>query len=108
MHGVHEVAGSSPVVPTTLFTMHDLEKTITGILERNRRVEADKAWERSFTRRFSIALMTYVIAAILLWWLGSSVFYWQAIVPAVGYILSTLSLPWIKDWWISRSSGWNT
>lgn len=80
--------------------MHDVEKIVEGIVERNRRVEAEKAWEVSIFRRMTIAVITYIIACVLLWSLGSSQFLLQAFVPAVGYVLSTLSLPWIKSWWM--------
>ncbi len=80
--------------------MHDVEKIVEGIVERNRRVEAEKAWEVSVFRRMTIAVITYIIACILLWSLGSTQFFLQALVPAIGYVLSTLSLPWIKRWWM--------
>ena len=37
----------------------DLEKEIKEIKERNKRVETDKAWETSWTRKICIALLTY-------------------------------------------------
>lgn len=80
---------------------HD-DHTIQSILDRNKRVEAEKAWEVSKTRRAAIALITYLIACLLLWWLGSDQFFLQSLVPVAGYLLSTLSLPWIKRRWIRR------
>ncbi|MBI3115265.1 MAG: hypothetical protein HYZ09_02105, partial [Candidatus Kerfeldbacteria bacterium] len=69
------------------------------------RVEADKAWEVSWTRRLVIAAMTYVIAVIWLYMIDNSAPYLNGFVPAAGYILSTLSLPAIKRWWVrSRKS----
>ncbi|MDD5623889.1 MAG: hypothetical protein PHI23_04240 [Candidatus Peribacteraceae bacterium] len=80
--------------------MENLESQIAAILERNKRVEADKAWETSWTRRLLITALTYVIATLFLW-LIDNVYYWlNAGVPALGYLLSTLSLPWARDWWI--------
>jgi len=72
-----------------------------AIKERNRRVEADKAWELSWTRRLFIAVVIYIIAG---WWLGiiNNNYPWlNAFVPALGYLLSTLSLPFIKKWWLN-------
>ena len=40
----------------------EIEKEIETIKERNSRVELDKAWEVSWTRRLFIAISTYVIA----------------------------------------------
>ena len=42
--------------------MNSLERRIQAIEERNKRVEADKAWETSLTRRVSIAVITYFFA----------------------------------------------
>lgn len=38
-----------------------LEKRITAIEVRNKRVELDKAWEISIVRRLSITMLTYVV-----------------------------------------------
>ena len=44
--------------------MKDLEKEIKEIKQRNKRVELDKKWETSLTRRLCICLLTYVIVVI--------------------------------------------
>jgi hypothetical protein len=80
----------------------NLEKEIEKIQERNRRVGLDKAWETSFTRRGFIALVTYIIASMWLIISDDGVPWLKAIVPAGGYILSTLSLPLVKKWWCER------
>ncbi len=41
--------------------MQNLESRLSAIESRNARVENDKAWETSLTRKISILLMTYVI-----------------------------------------------
>ena len=82
----------------------EIEKQLKVIQERNARVEADKAWETSAFRRITIALVTYVIASIVLYTIGVSNFYLSAIIPTIGYLLSTLSLPFIKKWWITKHS----
>src|SRR3989344_3930058 len=43
----------------------DLEKEIREIKQRNLRVEADKAWEVSWTRIFFISISTYIIGEFL-------------------------------------------
>ncbi len=70
--------------------------------ERNLRVEAGKAWEVSFARRIFIALSSYIIAGIWLMIINDSLPWLKAFVPALGYMLSTLSLPFVKNWWIKR------
>jgi hypothetical protein len=39
---------------------------IQRIKERNRKVEMDKAWEVSWTRRIFILAMTYIVASVWL------------------------------------------
>ncbi|OGE82581.1 MAG: hypothetical protein A2846_00445 [Candidatus Doudnabacteria bacterium RIFCSPHIGHO2_01_FULL_49_9] len=80
-------------------TQDEIEKSITEIMERNRRVEIDKAWEISWTRRLFITAATYAVAGIWLVLIDESSPWLKALVPAAGYILSTLSLPFIKNWW---------
>jgi hypothetical protein len=82
--------------------MENSDHTIQHILERNKRVEADKAWEVSWTRRLFIAGVTYITACIFLYVINSPNFAANAVVPAIGYLLSTLSLPWLKKWWLSN------
>ncbi len=76
--------------------------TTETIEERNRRVELDKAWETSKTRRFCIATVTYVIASLFMWRIDVPDPLINALVPTGGYLLSTLSLPFIKTWWVQR------
>lgn len=78
----------------------DFEKEINEIKERNKRVEKDKAWETSFTRRICIMILTYLVVIsysfiikkydnILL----------SSLVPVIGFTLSTLSLKLIRKIW---------
>ncbi|OGZ05565.1 MAG: hypothetical protein A3C93_05285 [Candidatus Lloydbacteria bacterium RIFCSPHIGHO2_02_FULL_54_17] len=80
----------------------DVEKEITQIRERNNRVELDKAWEVSFTRRIFISIATYVVAHVWLLLINESSPWLKAFIPTGGYILSTLSLPFVKKWWIEK------
>lgn len=72
------------------------------IVERNRRVEADKAWETSFTRRGIIAFVTYVVVGFYLTLLDVEYAWLHALVPPMAYVLSTLSLGLIKKIWIEK------
>ena len=73
-----------------------------AIAQRNARVEADKAWETSWARRFLIAALTYIILLIYLPMLGHEKSYLHATVPVIGYLLSTVSIPFIKNWWLEN------
>ena len=45
-------------------SLNELAKELEDIRERNERVESDKAWETSRTRKFIIALFTYLAIAL--------------------------------------------
>ncbi|MFA6023231.1 MAG: hypothetical protein WC781_04030 [Candidatus Pacearchaeota archaeon] len=78
-----------------------MKEEIKNIKERNKRVETDKAWETSKTRRIIIAIMTYIVIVIFLWSINAPNPWLNAIVPTVGFILSTLTLPFFKQFWIN-------
>jgi hypothetical protein len=78
------------------------DDVLREIQVRNARVEADKAWETSWIRRLSIVLMTYVIAGVYMKSAGFANPFLGAFVPSGGYLLSTLSLPFIKNFWIKN------
>lgn len=82
--------------------MNNTQEKIESIEQRNRRVELDKAWETSFVRRGFIACVTYAIAVWFMWSIGVGDAYLNALVPTGGYVLSTLSLPFLKQWWIKN------
>lgn len=76
------------------------ETDLEAIKERNARVEADKAWETSWTRRLFIAIVTYVLAVFYMHTAGLGNAFLGAFVPAGGYLLSTVSLPFAKAFWL--------
>ena len=80
----------------------DIEKEIAEIKERNRRVEIDKAWETSWTRRLFISVVIYIVAGIWLAMIYDTHAWLKALIPAVAYVFSTLSLPFIKAWWQTK------
>lgn len=79
--------------------MNDLEKRVAAIEARNKKVEQDKAWEVSWTRRISIAVLTYAVIVAYLFVINNSNPWINAAVPVVGFILSTLALSWVKALW---------
>lgn len=82
--------------------IEQLEVEIEKIKARNQKVQADKAWEKSVFRLFSIALSTYIIASVILYFIHVPNFYLSALIPVIGYLLSVQSLPFIKEWWIKK------
>ena len=80
-------------------TIQDLEKEIQLLKERNKRVEIDKRWETSFTRRFLLIVFTYLSIGIYLNVINIPNPWTNAIVPALAFLLSTLTLPFFKNIW---------
>ena len=82
--------------------LEDIEKRIKKTEERNKRVELNKEWEISWTRRIIIAIMTYliIVSFFLVNNLPNPLV--NAIVPTLGFILSTLSLTIFKEIWIKK------
>jgi hypothetical protein len=79
--------------------MPDLQQQIDEIKQRNARVEADKGWETSWVRRGFITLVTYIFAVLWLYIIKNDRPWLNALVPAIGYLLSTISLASVKMWW---------
>lgn len=82
--------------------MKDIEKRLRALEARNKRVEADKAWETSWTRRITIALLTYLVVCSYLALVIHINPWLNDLVPVVGYLLSTLTLSAIKQMWSKR------
>ncbi len=80
----------------------EIKKELNLIKQRNRKVEADKAWETSAIRKITIAAMTYFIVVLFLWIINAPYPWLSAFVPTIGFYLSTLVLPPIKKYWIKR------
>ncbi|OGF74312.1 hypothetical protein A3J56_02340 [Candidatus Giovannonibacteria bacterium RIFCSPHIGHO2_02_FULL_46_20] len=83
--------------------MENLEQKIKKIEERNERVEADKAWEVSWTRRILLTIFTYLAIGVYMWAIDMIRPWLNAVVPAVAFTLSTLTMPFFKKIWIKRN-----
>lgn len=77
----------------------NLEERVAKIEARNKKVEADKAWETSWTRKGLIALFTYLAISLYMKFVLGIDPWINAIVPTVGFLLSTLTLSWFKELW---------
>lgn len=85
--------------------MENLEQEINKIKERNKRVELDKKWETSGTRKICIAILTYIVVLIYSYSISKiSNIYLSSIVPVIGFGLSTLSLKGIRKIWEKKSN----
>ncbi len=78
----------------------DFEKEITEIKERNKRVEKDKAWETSWTRRICIMILTYIVVVIYSYVISKfNNIFLSSLVPVIGFTLSTLSIKLVRKIW---------
>ncbi|HSX34705.1 MAG TPA: hypothetical protein VLF62_03630 [Candidatus Saccharimonadales bacterium] len=80
----------------------DMLARIEKIEERNKRVEVDKKWEGSWTRKLVIMFLTYIVVVTYLFVIGNDSPWINAIVPPFGFLLSTLAVGRLRVWWQSR------
>lgn len=80
--------------------MEELKKEIEQIKIRNTKVELDKKWETSFTRRICICILTYIVVIIYSYLINKiSNIFLSSLVPVIGFTLSTLSLKFVRNIW---------
>lgn len=78
----------------------ELENEITKIKERNKRVELDKEWETSWTRKICICILTYIVVVIYSNLINKISNIWlSSLVPVIGFALSTVSLKVVRNIW---------
>ena len=80
--------------------MSDVKKRLNAIEQRNKKVELDKAWETSLSRKIIIAVLTYSMIVLFFFVAQFPKPFINSIVPTTGFVLSTLSLPVFKRLWI--------
>lgn len=80
----------------------ELQQELQKIHERNKRVEANKAWETSWTRKVVLFVVTYFVIALTLTTIHNPQPWINAFIPAIGFFLSTLTLPFIKNYWLKH------
>ncbi len=82
-----------------MMTLAQLEQEVRAIKSRNAKVERDKRWETSATRKILLTVFTYLAIAIYLRAISVDRPWVNAIVPAIGFFLSTLTLPLFRALW---------
>lgn len=83
--------------------MEELDKRVNKIEQRNCKVELDKAWKTSWTRKICIAILTYIVVVIYSFLVKEFNEVWlTSIVPVIGFLLSTLSLNIVRGVWEKR------
>lgn len=85
--------------------MENVGQRLKKIEERNQKVETDKAWETSWTRIILLAVFTYLAIGVYMWAIDISRPWLNAVVPAVAFMFSTLTMPVFKKLWMELASG---
>ena len=81
-----------------------LGNKIKQIEERNHRVEGDKLWETCWLRKMLILIFTFVFASAYLFVANTTNPFLGAIVPCVGFLLSTITIKPIKKWYLEKKN----
>lgn len=80
--------------------IEELKKEIENIKLRNKRVELDKKWETSWTRKICIMILTYIVVIIYSYVIKAfDNIFLSSLVPVIGFTLSTLSLKLVRKIW---------
>ena len=81
----------------------DIEQEIKEIKKRNKRVELDKKWETSITRKVAICILTYIVVVLFAIFINKEGnMFLNSLIPVMGFFLSTQSLEIIKKIWIKH------
>lgn len=84
--------------------MKELEQRIAKIEKRNKRVETDKAWETSWTRRICIMVLTYLVVVAYSYIIREcDNILLSSLVPVLGFLLSTLSAKAVRRLWEKKN-----
>lgn len=83
-------------------SLEKLQTEINKIKVRNKRVEKDKEWETSWFRKILIMILTYIVVVVFFFFAKLPKPFINAIVPAMAFILSTLSISFFKKWWMEK------
>lgn len=78
-------------------TLEELKNEVDKIKARNERVEKDKAWETSWTRKLLVFVLTYFVVVIFFFVTNLPKPFVNSLVPTLGFFLSTLTVPWVVD-----------
>lgn len=84
-------------------SLEQIQAEIASIKGRNARVEQEKAWETSWQRKIGIITTTYCVMILVFSSLGNDRPFLNAIIPTLGYMLSTLSMEWMKRLFMKNS-----
>ncbi len=79
--------------------LENIENEVKEIKARNKKVELDKKWETSYTRKGLVIIFTYIALGLYMSAIQIPEPWLNAIVPTLGFYLSTLTLPFFRKLW---------
>jgi len=90
--------------PLVKYTMkiEELEKRIKLIEIRNKKVETDKAWETSLTRKILLISFTFLSIGLYMNAIGVNNPWLNAVIPSLGFLLSTFEPAYFKKTWTNK------
>merc|ERR1711924_135801 len=94
---LRELAGH---MQTEVLSIGDLRQDVTKLRHRNRMKDIDKEWDSSILKTIIIMACTYMLLGLYMAAIEVPQPWLSAIVPTVGYMLSTLALPSVKPIWL--------
>ena len=84
--------------------LQGLRKRLEYIEARNQRVESEKQWETGITRKAILFITTYVLIGLYMWMINVSQPWLNAVIPALGFLVSTLTIQWAKNIFVKRKN----
>ncbi len=81
-------------------SLEQLESRIKEIESHNQVKDTNKAWETSLSRRGLLIIFTYLAVGLYMNAVGISNPWINAIIPSLGFLLSTLTLGFFKKLWL--------
>jgi len=84
--------------------LEQIKKDIQEIKKRNAKVEKDKTWETSSIRKVLLSILTYIVVVLFFFFAELPKPFINAIVPTLGFLLSTLSFSFFKNIWIKNNN----
>lgn len=81
-------------------SLEQLENRVKEMEVHNQVKDTDKAWETSLSRRGLLIIFTYLAVGVYMNAMGISNPWINAIIPSLGFLLSTLTLGFFKKLWL--------
>lgn len=100
-----KAAGAAEATPLLSLSerMERLQAEVEALKQRNFEKDRGKEYEGSYTRIFFLMMITYWTLFAYMYIIETNNPFLDAIVPTVGFNISTWKLPFVKEWWIQAN-----